>query len=43
MLSRGYDGEIRSLPLPRLTGSQIVILVSSLLMMLFLLLLSLLL
>jgi cobalt/nickel transport system permease protein len=43
MLSRGYDGEIRSLPLPELTGSQIVILAASLLFLLLLLLLSLLL
>lgn len=40
MLSRGYDGEIRSLPLPELTSSQIIILVASLLLLLFLLLLS---
>lgn len=40
MLSRGYDGEIRSLPLPALTGSQIVLLAASLLLLLFLLLLS---
>ena len=43
MLSRGYDGEMRSLPLPRLTGRQISILAASLILMLILLMLSLLL
>ncbi len=40
MLSRGYDGEIRSLPLPRLRNSQLAILAAALLVLALLLLLS---
>lgn len=40
MLSRGYDGEIRSIPLPRLDSSQLAILTVALLVLLLLLLLS---
>ncbi|HJS30326.1 MAG TPA: cobalt ECF transporter T component CbiQ [Anaerolineales bacterium] len=40
MLSRGYDGEIRSLPLPVLEGSQILILAASMIALAVLLVLS---
>ena len=40
MLSRGYDGEIRAIPLPRLDNSQLVVMVLALLVLFLLLLLS---
>jgi len=40
MLSRGYDGEIRSLPLPRLRTSQLAVLAIALVVLAFLLLMS---
>lgn len=40
MLSRGYDGEIRSIPLPKLDSSQFVIMIVALIVLLLLLLLS---
>lgn len=40
MLSRGYDGEVRTIPLPRLSGAQIAILALGLLLLGLLLLLA---
>lgn len=40
MLSRGYDGEIRSIPLPRLDSSQLAIIIAALVGLFLLLLLS---
>jgi cobalt/nickel transport system permease protein len=40
MLSRGYDGEIRSTPLPRLDSSQLAIMTAALVGLFLLLLLS---
>ena len=40
MLSRGYDGEVRTIPLPRLSGSQVAVLALGLLLLGFLLILA---
>jgi cobalt/nickel transport system permease protein len=40
MLSRGYDGEVRTIPLPRLSGSQVAILTAGFLVLALLLLLA---